>query len=58
MWYLSNVHMCAIVDTNMLLENLKALLSLSTDTSSTIIGFMLCSKQDASSIVVLVTFWA
>ena len=50
--------MCTIVVKNMLLKNLKDLLSLSTGTSSTIIGFMLCSKQDANSIVVLVTFWA
>ena len=50
--------MCTIVDTNMFLLNLKALLSLFTDTSSTIIGFMLCAKLEANSIVVLVNFWA
>ena len=39
-------------------QNLKALLSLITDTSCSIIGFMLCAKLDANSIVALVSFWA
>ena len=39
--------MCAIVDINMLPRNFKALQSLFTDVSSTIIGFMLCTKLDA-----------
>ena len=40
----------------MLLQN-NALLSLFTDMSSIIIRFMLHSKLDVNSIVVLVSFW-
>ena len=46
------------VDIKMLPLNPKALLSLLTDVSSTIIGIMICAKLDAYSIVTLVSFWA
>ena len=50
--------MCTIVDINKLPQKLKALLGLSTDTSSMITGFMLYSKLDTNSIVSLLSFWA
>ena len=42
-------YICTIVDTNMLPQNLKALLSLFTNASSMIIGFMLCAKLNTNS---------
>ena len=49
--------MCTIVDITMLVQNLKVLLSLFADESSTMIIFILYAKLVANSIVVLVSFW-
>ena len=50
--------MCAIalVDISMFLLNLNALVSIFTDISSMIIGFVLCTKLDANGIIALVSF--
>ena len=54
--YWGDVHMCNIVDINVLLWNLKALLIISifTNSGSKIIRFMHC----VNSVVVFVSFWA